>query len=94
LQIVPGDYCLLHHYEAGAVFGLWQASSSGGRNLVPKAWGKRFPYQVKVTRVSADIAEVPKELLAEFKLDPAHGGLGTCLNSRLAEKIVQAIRKA
>jgi hypothetical protein len=33
LQIAKGDYCILHHYDAGALFGLWKAEVNGGRNL-------------------------------------------------------------
>ncbi|MEJ7592338.1 MAG: hypothetical protein WKF77_12375 [Planctomycetaceae bacterium] len=40
LQIKAGDYCLLHHYEIGGLLGLWQATCDGGKNLVPKVWGK------------------------------------------------------
>ena len=34
LEIKAGDYCLLHHYEIGGLLGLWQATSSGGKNIV------------------------------------------------------------
>lgn len=34
LEIKAGDYCLLHHYEIGGLPGLWQARSSGGKNIV------------------------------------------------------------
>jgi len=48
LKIVQGDLCLLHHYDAGCMFALWTAETNGGRNLVPKLWNGKFPYQVKV----------------------------------------------
>ena len=43
LQIKAGDYCLLHHYEIGGLLGLWQATSDGSKNIVPRIWGGKFP---------------------------------------------------
>jgi len=48
LKIRAGDFCLLHHYDGGAVFALWEAQTAGGRRLVPKAWGGKYPFQVRV----------------------------------------------
>ena len=50
LQIGRGDYCLLHHYDAGSLFALWRADTAGGRNLVPRLWAGKFPYQAKSKR--------------------------------------------
>lgn len=88
LQVAKGDYCLLHHYGAGALFALWQASSNGGKNLVPKAWGGRFPYQVKVALLSPTIVEVPKEILTEFQVDPAIGRFDNLVDSELALRLL------
>lgn len=92
LQVRKGDYCLLHHYDADSLFGLWRAESDGGRSLVPKAWGGRFPYQAKVRMASTKIVEVPKELLAQFDVDAAVGRFENPVDERLAESIVAAIQ--
>jgi hypothetical protein len=42
------------------MFGLWQAITDGGKNLVPKAWGGHFPFQVKVALVTPEIISIPK----------------------------------
>ncbi|MFN9295343.1 MAG: hypothetical protein ACK6EB_45290, partial [Planctomyces sp.] len=34
LEIWVGDYCLLHHSEIGGLLELWQATSTGRKNLV------------------------------------------------------------
>lgn len=60
LEVKAGDYCLLHHYEIGGLFGLWQATGNGGRNLVPKIWSGKFPWQVKVKLLIPKVTEVPK----------------------------------
>ena len=48
LEIKEGDYCLLHHFEVGGLLGLWHATCDGGRNLVPKIWAGKFPFQARV----------------------------------------------
>lgn len=89
LEIKKGDYCLLHHYEIGGLLGLWQATSVGGRNLVPKIWGGKFPYQVQVKLVIPRVTDVPKKLLTDFGIDPAMGRFDNCLDEDLAEDLIQ-----
>jgi hypothetical protein len=93
LSVRKGDYCLLHHYDAGTLLGLWQAETDGGRNLARKAWNGKFPYQVKVTLVSPKVIEVPKALVAEFGCDPAIGKFDSVVEESLAGKIVEAMRE-
>ena len=45
LEVKKGDYCLLHHMEAGTLLGIWKTASDGGRNLDARAWKGKFPYQ-------------------------------------------------
>jgi hypothetical protein len=92
LQVLKGDFCLLHHYDAGSLFGLWRAESNGGRNLIPKAWNGKFPYQVKIAVASPKIVEVPKELMAEFHVDPAVGRFDNVVEHGLAKLIVTALK--
>jgi hypothetical protein len=60
LQVKKGDHCLLLHYEYETILGLWQADSDGAKRIVPKAWGGKFPYQVRVALRTATIVELPK----------------------------------
>ena len=60
LQVRRGDYCLLHHYEYDTLLALWQADSDGGKKLVAKAWGGKFPFQVRVALLTPTIIELPK----------------------------------
>ena len=91
LEIKEGDYCLLHHYEIGGLLGLWKAAGNGGRNLVPKLWGGKFPYQVKVQLVIPIVTEVPKKLLADFGIDPAMGRFDNCVDEDLAEDLIRGM---
>jgi hypothetical protein len=91
LQVTQGDYCLLHHFEFGLLFGLWQATTSGGRGLVPKAWGGRFPYQVRIALVTPKAIEVPKPLIALFNVDPAKGRFDPVVEPVLAAKVINGL---
>ena len=92
LEIKAGDYCLLHHYEIGGLLGLWQATSNGGKNLVPKIWGGKFPYQVKVKLVTPKVTEVPKKVLTKLGIDATVGRFDNCLDEDTAEDLVGSLR--
>lgn len=88
LEIKVGDYCLLHHYEIGGLLGLWKATSNGGRNLMPKIWGGKFPFQVRVKLVIPKVNEVPRSLLIELGADPSIGRFDNCLDENLGATIL------
>ncbi|MCX7417996.1 MAG: hypothetical protein NT013_00455 [Planctomycetia bacterium] len=91
LEIKEGDYCLLHHYEIGGLLGLWQATCNGGRNLVPRIWGGKFPFQVKVKLVLPTVTEVPQKLLADLGINPAVGRFDNCVDEYLAEDLIKSL---
>ena len=92
LKILKGDLCLLHHYDAGCLFALWVADTNGGRNLVPKLWNGKFPYQVKVKLITSKIAEVPKSVLTEFDASPAVGRFDSLLDEDFVDAIVKSLK--
>lgn len=91
LEIKTGDYLLLHHYEIGGLLGLWQATSNGGKNLVPKVWGGKFPYQVKVKLVIPKVTDVPKSVLKKLGIDAAVGRFDNCVDEDMAEDLVRSL---
>ncbi len=88
LEIKIGDYCLLHHYEVGGLFGLWKASSDGGKNLAPKLWGGKFPYQVRVKLEIPKILDVPSKLLSSLGADATMGRFDPTVDDQMAEQII------
>jgi hypothetical protein len=92
LQVAKGDYCLLRHYEVGTVFALWRAESDGGRKLVPRAWGGRFPFQARVALVSPEIIEVPTKVVEDYIVNPATGRGDNVIDGERAEGLIQALR--
>ena len=92
LGIAKGDLCLLNHYEVGKVFALWMAQSDGGRKLVPRAWGGRFPFQVRVTMVSTGVIEVPVTTIEDCILSPTTGRFENVLEGDRVEGLIGALR--
>ena len=90
LEIKTGDYCLLHHYEIGGLLGLWQATCNGGKNLVPKVWDGKFPYQVRVKLVIPKVTDVPKKVLTKPGVDAAVGRFDNCADEDMAEDLVRS----
>jgi hypothetical protein len=91
LQVKKGDYCCLFHYEVGTLFALWQATTDGARNLVPKAWGGRFPFQVKVALSTTNIIEIPKNDFSEEFFNPATGNFDNLLDAPRADLFLHFI---
>jgi hypothetical protein len=91
LEIKEGDYCLLHHYEIGGLLGLWKATSNGGRNLVPKIWSGKFPFQVRVKLLLPSITEVSRKVLSDAGINPAVGRFDYCADDALAQSIIQSM---
>ncbi len=92
LEIKTGDYLLLHHYEIGGLLGLWQATSNGGRNLVPKIWAGKFPFQVRVKLAILKPTEVPPKVLADLGINAATGRFENSLDEELAAELIRALQ--
>lgn len=88
LDIRQGDYLLLHHYEIGGLLGLWQSTSDGARNLAPKIWGGKFPYQVRIRLAIPKAIDVPASILQEMGADPSVGKFDPCLDESMAQRLL------
>lgn len=50
LKIRKGDMLFLLNLETDTLYGTFRAASNGAKDLVPKAWNGRYPYQVQISR--------------------------------------------
>jgi hypothetical protein len=91
-DVRTGDYCLLHHLDNGGLLGLWQATSDGGRNLVPKLWGGKFPFQVTVKLFGRSVVAVDPLILAKLGIDPVKGRFPGPLDEEMASEVLEALR--
>ena len=83
LQVRKGDHCALHHYEYDTLLALWTATTNGGRKLEPRAWGGKFPFQVRVALLTPSIVEIPKGTI---------GSVERVLDGERAEQVLQLVR--
>lgn len=74
LEVRLAEYCLLYNYTRGgehSIFGVFRATTNGGRDMEPKAWGGRYPNQVRVSLASKERLSVPrfniKKLITDFQ---------------------------
>lgn len=50
LKIKKGDLLFLLNLDTDTLYGTFLATSDGAKNIVPEAWGGRYPYQVRISR--------------------------------------------
>jgi DNA modification methylase len=50
LKIKKGDLLFLLNLDTDTLYGTFLAASDGAKNIVPEAWGGRYPYQVRIFR--------------------------------------------
>src|SRR5438876_1475722 len=50
LKIKKDDLLFLLNLDNDTIYGTFRAKSSGAKDIVPKAWNGRYPYQVQVLR--------------------------------------------
>jgi len=71
------------------MFGIWLADCEGARNLIPKAWGGKFPFQVRVKLISHEIEEVPEAIVMSLSTNNSNGRLNNLLNMELADELLK-----
>ena len=74
-------------------FALWQATTDGARNIVPKAWGGRFPFQVRVALATPEILEIPKASAPEALINAQTGKFENILAGPRADQLLEFIRQ-
>ena len=87
-QVKKGDYCCLYHYEVGRLYALWQAADDGRRNLLPRAWNRRFPFQVKVILATPDMIEIPETSITELLFNSSTGNWNYIPEGECVDNIV------
>lgn len=92
LQVARGDFCILRHYKVGKSLALWKAETDGRPKIVPRAWGGRFPFQVRVSLASPEIIEVPPTAMEECMVSSATGGLDHGLEGDRAEALIALLQ--
>jgi len=71
---------------------LRHTETDGGRKLVPRAWGGRFPFQARVTLVSPEIVEVPVKVVEDYIVNPTSGRRDNVIEDERAEELIRLLR--
>lgn len=87
--ISSGDICLLHHYDSRVVLGAWIALQVG-KNLQPKAWKGRFPWQAEVRQISEEIFTLEPQCVGDI-LDPSNNRIPNALDQEKSAIVYAAI---
>lgn len=72
LSVRTGDLCFLFNYHGRdkLVYGVFEATCNGQRDIVRDAWGGRYPCQVRVRLCSRERIAVPRANINRFVTDP------------------------
>jgi len=65
-----GDLCLLYNYSDNSLYGVWIATSDGGRHDAT-AWNGRYPNQVKIEQASKSVIRVLRTQIPTLMRDQA-----------------------
>lgn len=57
-KISKGNKLLLYNLDSGSLYGVFEATSDGTEKIAPRAWGGRYPAQVRVTIDSDELREI------------------------------------
>lgn len=87
-EIRKGNDLFLYNYRSNRLFGPFKAVSEGGEKLEPRAWGGRYPAQVRV-----DYEEI-KEITAADRRFPFLKKRPIKLSSEQAAILMKAFEKA
>jgi development and cell death domain-containing protein len=59
LAVKKGDRLLLLNVDSDILYGMFRAKSDGKKNIVPEAWGGKYPYQIEVEK-TGEITAIEK----------------------------------
>jgi hypothetical protein len=72
LSVRTGDLCLLFNYYGHdkLIYGVFEATCDGKRDIEPDAWGGSYPCQVRVRLCSRERITVPRANIGRFVTSP------------------------
>jgi DNA modification methylase len=69
IRVKKGDFLFLWNLDSDLLYGVFQAASDAQMNIVPEAWGGKYPYQVRVKPLGKIVPlKETKKLLTSLNL--------------------------
>jgi DNA modification methylase len=70
LQVKKGDRLFLLNLDSDIFYGPFKAESDGKKDLVPEAWGGKYPYQVKIEKTNkTTVGKTSGKILNQLGID-------------------------
>jgi DNA modification methylase len=72
LQVKKNDILFLLNLQSNVLYGPFTAESSGKKDIIPEAWGGKYPYQVKVStdgKTAESISRTSGKILKRLGID-------------------------
>jgi len=73
LQVKKGDILFLFNLDTDTLYGVFRAKSDGRKDIVPEAWGGKYPYQVEIEKDGEiKIVRKAKKILSKMGISLRH----------------------
>src|SRR5207302_1356932 len=91
LSVRLGELCFLYNYWGNRklIYGVFEATCNGARNIVPEAWAGMYSYQVRVRLRSHERLGVPKSNISRIVSDRESGRVRNVLSGQFAQDLLQ-----
>lgn len=69
LKVKRGDILFLLNLDSDTLYGTFEAKTDGKKDVVPEAWGGKYPYQVKIEKNGqVNVIKNAKKLLSKMNI--------------------------
>jgi len=74
LGVKKGDILFLYNLDNDTLYGVFQAKSDGGKDIIPEAWNGKYPYQVEAEKIGEiTSAKKIRKALSKFGISWKNG---------------------
>jgi hypothetical protein len=88
LQVKKGDIFFLLNLDTDILYGPFTAESDGKKDIVPEAWGGKYPYQVSVEKIGKNaVYKTSEKILKRLGVNWKEP-----LNSELTDILVEFLK--